>query len=175
MWGKYERDEAEPGLHVLERFSAHGADAEYLLKGVSKRTQGGEVDAMEVLGAIAIHLETPATSADLESIYKLMQDEKDSWFKDDAARTLNPKSWDAIRNWLVRSPKVIFDQVEFEDVIEKLEFTLDVSGKELSYRDKAAAILGLFRQTKELPKGQRLGMDKFKYVVNEYGTQKSKH
>lgn len=174
MWGKYERDEAEPGLHVLERFSAHGADADYLLKGIQKRAKDDEVDAMEVLGAIAVHLDTPATFADLESIYKLLQDEKDSWFKDETAHTKNPNSWDAIRAWLGRSPKVILDQVEIEDVIEKLEFTLEVTGKELSYRGKADAIMTLYRQTKALSNGQRLGMEKFKAVVDRNGVPKPK-
>jgi len=174
MWGKYERDEAEPGLHVLERFSAHGADAEYLLNGVQRRRTDDEVDVIEVLGAIAVHLDTPATSSELESIYKLLQDEKDSWFKEDAAHASTPKSWSAIRAWLCRSPKVILDQVEIEEVIEKLEFTLDVAGKELSYSDKASAIMSLYRQTKELPKGQRLGMDKFKAIVDRNGIPKPK-
>lgn len=33
MWGKYERDVAEPGVRVMELFSAHGADALYVLTG----------------------------------------------------------------------------------------------------------------------------------------------
>jgi transcriptional regulator with XRE-family HTH domain len=172
MWGKYERDEAEPGIHVLERFSAHGADAEYLLIGTTRSKNGNEVDAIEVLSAIAIHLQTPVKGTELEDIYQLLQAEKDSWSAGSAEPGINHFSWDAIRLWLNRSPVVISDPVEFEDVIEKLEFALDMSGKTLSYVEKARAILSLFRQSKELALGQRLGLDKFKEVIDRNGYPK---
>lgn len=33
MWGKYERDEATPGMNVVARFCGHGADVQYLISG----------------------------------------------------------------------------------------------------------------------------------------------
>lgn len=173
MWGKYERDEAEPGVHVLERFSAQGADADYLLKGVLKRSPGGEVTALAVLETIALQLEVPTGSAELESLCALLQKEKDSWFGEAMNHDDGSESRETIRAWLNKSPFVIFDQRELEDLIEKLEFALDLSGKVLSHQDKAAAIMGLLRQTKGLAQGQRLGMDKFKVAITENGKPKA--
>lgn len=33
MWGKYERDEAVPGVDVVAHFCSHGADIQFLLTG----------------------------------------------------------------------------------------------------------------------------------------------
>ena len=50
MWGKYERDTAEPGARVLERFSTHGADVLYVLTG--RKEPNIKVSAEELEGTV---------------------------------------------------------------------------------------------------------------------------
>ena len=50
MWGKYERDAAEPGARVLERFSAQGADVLYVLTG--RKEPNIKVSAEELEGTV---------------------------------------------------------------------------------------------------------------------------
>jgi transcriptional regulator with XRE-family HTH domain len=173
---KYEKGERSPDVDYLQRISASGVDVLYLLTGrrdgqkkLSQSTENLLIDA------IATQLYLGSCVDELDPIFYLLQDEHDAWVKSGGnAADEGNRSRNALRAWLTKSPFVILDHVEIEDVIEKLEFTLDVTGKVMSYRDKAAAIMSLFRQTKELPKGQRIGMDMFKAVVDRNGIPKPK-
>jgi len=60
MWGKYERGGAEPGVFVLERFCARGADVVYLVYGRHSAHDGDGVDTSRLaiaIQAVSGHLE----------------------------------------------------------------------------------------------------------------------
>ena len=165
---KYEKGERSPDADYLQRIAAHGVDVLYLLTGhrdgqkkVSRSTEN------QLIFAIASQLYLGKYDDELEPIYYQLQEEHRT--DGDSSGSRN-----ALRAWLAKSPYVILNPLELEDLIERLEFTLDITDKMLSCRDKAEAIMSLFRQSKELPKGQRLGMEKFKEIVDRYGVSKSK-
>lgn len=165
---KYEKGERSPDADYLQRLSTHGVDVLYLLTGhrdgqkkVSRSTEN------QLIYAIASLLYLGKYDEELEPIYSMLQDEHRT--EGDSSGSRN-----ALRDWLTKSPFVILNPLELEDLIERLEFTLDITDKVLSCRDKAEAIMSLFRQSKELPKGQRLGMERFKAVVDRNGVPKPK-
>lgn len=171
MWGKYERDEAEPGAYVLERFSAHGADPSYLLKGVLKNSTDAP-DGLGMLEHIAIQLEIPTRAMELESIYEQFQAEKEAWLASGMNEDKTDKSRAELRAWLEKSPFVILNWWALRDVIDKLEFALDMKGETMSTAHKADAIVDLYRKAKRLPEGQRLGIDAYKAAIDLWGTPK---
>lgn len=171
MWGKYERDEAEPGVHVLERFSAQGADPNYLLKGAPK-SSAGVLTGIDILEQVTIQLEIPTHAMEIESICEQFQAEKDAWIASGMREDNTSKSRAAMRAWLEKSPFVILSWLDLEDVIDKLEFALDMKGETMSSAHKADAIVNLYQQAKKLPEGQRLGMDAYKSAIELWGQPK---
>lgn len=172
MWGKYERDEAEPGAHALERFSTHGADAQYLLKGIRTESDACTFTPAQLLDEIAVHLGLYKYSHELEPILQQFQAERDSYFNSSDKIGDTTKSFDALRAWLNKSPVVVLQWRELEGVVDGLEFALEKKGETMSSEHKARAIIHLFRRAKELPDGQRLGEEAFTSEVDLYGQPK---
>lgn len=165
---KYEKGERSPDAEYLQRIAAHGADVLYLLTGHRDGQKKVSISTEnQLIYAIASLLYLGKFDDELEPIYHQLQEEQRTDGDNSGSRI-------ALRAWLTKSPFVILNPLELEDLIERLEFTLDITDKVLSCRDKAEAVMSLFRQSKELPKGQRLGMEKFKAVVDRNGVPKPK-
>lgn len=163
---KYEKGERSPDADYLQRIAAHGVDVLYLLTGHRDGQKKVSISTEnQLIYAIASLLYLGKYDDELEPIYHQLQEELRT--DGDSSGSRN-----ALRAWLTKSPFVILNPLELEDLIERLEFTLDITDKVLSCRDKAEAVMSLFRQSKELPKGQRLRMEKFKAIVDRNGIPK---
>jgi len=155
MWGRYERGDAEPGVGVLEHFCALGAKPGVLLG--TKALE--DVDAAHaVLDEIAAQLGLFNRMHELEGIgAQLLRDRAallgDPYERKYSSRSpdVSPWSFQSIHQWLSQSPYFLPSTDQLERVIERLEFALSVSGKDMEPYDKAAAILKLCQEAKNCP------------------------
>ncbi len=155
MWGRYERGEAEPGVRVLEHFCALGAKPGVLLG--TKALENPDVSQI-VLDQIAAELELFDRVHELDEIGAMLLKDRVALLNDPHERKhsvlppdVSPWSYERLRHWLAQSPKYLPSPSELEHVIERLEFALSVSGKNLEHYDKALAIVRLVQETKKLP------------------------
>lgn len=86
MWGRYERGAAIPSAEILERFSAHGADAQYLLTGSRATTTSlnemllrDVIEALEEALAGAGKTMRPSSKAQvIAALYNMYSDSESS-------------------------------------------------------------------------------------------------
>lgn len=170
----YEKGERSPDADYLQRIAAHGADVLYLLTGVSTDDDHNKVTDADLVLEIAAHLGLYNQIQDLEEIQNQLQTERDAYYAGGMSKDDTSKSWKMIKAWINKSPLIIWDWSELEEVIEKLEFALDVTDRKMSSAAKAESIVRLFRQEKALPDGKRLPMEAFRSEVERYGDPKTK-
>lgn len=169
----YEKGERSPDADYLQRIAAHGADVLYLLTGLPTDDDGNKVTDADLVHEIAAHLGLYNQIHDLDEIQNQLQAERDAHYAGGMKKDDTSKSWKMLRDWINKSPVIIFNWLELEDVIDKLEFALDVTDSKMSSAAKAESIVRLFRQVKALPDGQRLPMDAFRSEVERYGDRKT--
>lgn len=153
MWGRYERGEAEPGVSVLEHFCALGAKPGSLLGVKALEDADG---AHVVLDEIASQLGLFNRVHELEEIGAQLLRDRAALVADPYERKnsvsspdTSPWSFQNVRQWLSHSPYFLPDSADLERVIERLEFALSLSGKVMDHYDKGAAIVKLWRDTKQ--------------------------
>lgn len=153
MWGRYERGEAEPGVRVLEHFCALGAKPGSLLGVKALEDADG---AHVVLDEIAAQLGLFNHMHELETIGAQLLRDRAALIADPYERKhsiarpdVSPWSFQNVRQWLSQSPCFLPDSSDLEQVIERLEFALSVSGKTMDHYDKGATIVMLWRETRQ--------------------------
>ena len=159
MWGRYERDEAVPGLEVMERFAAIGAKPAVLL---GKEAPG----AWDPAAAEWLLLDELAAQLGLYNKHVERLETIEAQLREDMRRdqggTDKPASGargsDMMRLWLSESPYLLgWHGITLESVIELLEFTLSVAGKTMHPSDKATAIVQLLKKVKKSGTDTRAG------------------
>lgn len=174
MWGRYERGEAEPGVRVLEHFCALGAKPGSLL-GVRALEDADCVHA--VLDEIAAQLGLFNHMHELEEIGAQILRDRAALVADPNERKhsvappdTSPWSFQNVHQWLSQSPHFLPNSADLERVIERLEFALSLSGKVMDHYDKGAAIVRLWRDTKQCKterEADRLLASKVRELVEE--------
>lgn len=139
----YESGAREPDTAYLEAISRAGVDLGYVLTG-----EPGELShkaLWHVLMVIQEFLGLTAYDKELEAACRLAYEEgKIFW---DGGINEN-KADDAILALLKKSPVLLLDQWQFEELIEKLEFVLETTKRHLPSPTKARAIMHLYKAVK---------------------------
>ena len=135
---KYESGEREPDAAYLVAMAEAGVDIGYVLTG---RVELWEQRAMQhVLSTIQEHLKLVPQEDLWQEALCLAYDEAVALAND---KDIDCRASRAIHNVLRTSP-VVLDLPMLEDVIEKLEFFLEIKGGALEPHIKARAIVALY-------------------------------
>lgn len=150
MWGRYERNEAIPGMEVMERFAAIGAKPGVLLGMEAPDSWDPGVAEWLLIDEIAAQLGLHGGHVDrLEAIERQLREDRRNDWKEPDQRHQVVRGSTMMRAWLSESPYFLGGRfVTLEEVIELLEFVLSVAGKTMRPGDKAAAIVMLLKKAK---------------------------
>jgi len=165
MWGRYERGIAEPGVTVLEHFCALGADPGVLLGGAAKKEPDSDaMAAFAIIDELCAQLGIYKYEQEIWGIgAQLLEDRRAdevhaSWAAT-PPRHRNPmpptrpetRGWVLMRALLQKSPFVIYDETKgrLQEVIEEFELELQHSGKKISPREKARAIVDIWTKAED--------------------------
>lgn len=141
----YEQGERKPDTEYLESAARAGVDVGYVLSGQADSDK--KLAYAYALSVILEALELVAHEADMATALTVVsEDLRTCW---NPAENVAPKGGDAVLTILRKSPVLMLDARQLEDVIEKLEFVLDATGERLTSSGKAQAILSLFREAKK--------------------------
>ena len=165
MWGRYERGIAEPGVAVLEHFYALGAQPDVLLGGAAKKESNSDLMvAAAIVGELCAQLGIYKYEQEIWEIGdQLLEDRRADQARADweeapqRRREPYPPTSSGVRGsvlmraLLLKSPFVIDDEIKgrLRDVIEELETQLQNSGKKLSPREKARAVVDVWSTAAE--------------------------
>lgn len=146
----WEKGLASPNANVLAAWAAAGFDVVYVLTG--EPTEKKLVDMKlerdgwrEVLYKFQYFLKLHKYDAELYDAFLLAcEDVKNKWNEDGGT----DKAFAPIRDILNKSPELMMDRENLEDLIERLEFTLSVSKTELTPSGKAYAIMNIYESIK---------------------------
>jgi transcriptional regulator with XRE-family HTH domain len=157
----YESEERKPDTDYLAAAAKAGIDLGYVLTGE------GEADQQQVFRhAINIILAELELDVEYEEQWgRALQLVADDWRDLRAGRDGKSLGDAAVRALLMRSPVLLLDERQLEDVIEKVEFVLDANRLRLPPSEKANVILGLFREAKL---GARLDLKIVEAAVSRY-------
>ena len=163
MWGRYERGIAEPGVAVLEHFYALGANPDVLLGGAAKKeSNSDEMAALAIIGELCAQLGIYKYEQEIWKIGdQLLEDRRTDQALADWEETPQrrrapyPPTSSGVRGsvlmraLLLKSPFVIDDETKgrLRDVIEELETQLENSGKKISPREKARAVVDVWTKS----------------------------
>lgn len=163
MWGRYERGIAEPGVAVLEHFYALGANPDVLLGGAAKKeSNSDEMAALAIIGELCAQLGIYKYEQEIWKIgVQLLEDRRTDQALADWEETPQrrrapyPPTSSGVRGsvlmraLLLKSPFVIDDETKgrLRDVIEELETQLENSGKKISPREKARAVVDVWTKS----------------------------
>ena len=163
MWGRYERGIAEPGVAVLEHFYALSANPDVLLGGAAKKeSNSDEMAALAIIGELCAQLGIYKYEQEIWKIGDLLLEDRrtDQALADweetpQRRRAPYPPTSSGVRGsvlmraLLLKSPFVIDDETKgrLRDVIEELETQLENSGKKISPREKARAVVDVWTKS----------------------------
>ena len=163
MWGRYERGIAEPGVAVLEHFYALCANPDVLLGGAAKKeSNSDEMAALAIIGELCAQLGIYKYEQEIWKIGdQLLEDRRTDQALADWEETPQRRSAPypptssgvrgsvLMRALLLKSPFVIDDETKgrLRDVIEELETQLENSGKKISPREKARAVVDVWTKS----------------------------
>ena len=165
MWGRYERGIAEPGVAVLEHFYALSANPDVLLGWAAKKeSNSDEMAALAIIGELCAQLGIYKYEQEIWGIGdQLLEDRRAdkahaSWAATPPSHR-NPtpptrpetRGWVLMRALLQKSPFVIYDETKgrLQAVIEEFEIELQHSGKKISPREKARAIVDIWTKAED--------------------------
>lgn len=165
MWGRYERGMAEPGVSVLEHFYALGASPDVLLGGAAKKeSDSDDMAAFAIIDELCAQLGLYKYQYEILQIgAQLLEDRladkaRASWEATTPRnRTPMPPTHPGVRGsvlmraLLQKSPFVIYDETKgrLREVIEEFELELQHSGKKISPREKARAIVDIWTKAED--------------------------
>ncbi|MDD5328789.1 MAG: helix-turn-helix transcriptional regulator [Sulfuricella sp.] len=139
----YESGDREPDTTYLESISRVGVDVGFVLTGESSELSRRAL--WHILMVIQEFLKLTGHDKELESACRLAAEEIKAFESKGVSAT---ESDNAILALLKKSPILLLDQLEFEELLEKLEFVLETTGQVLTPPSKARAILHLYRALK---------------------------
>lgn len=155
MWGRYERDEAQPGVGLLEQFCAIGARPGALLVG---RAIAMEDESAELLAEVAAQLGLSNQFHELAPIVAKMQGEKRDFFDEldrggetERAGGSDLRASELVRRWLGKSEHVVFprDWDALASAIEAADFAARAAERSVDPHDLVDAIRALWIKTKQ--------------------------
>lgn len=154
----WEKGTTFPNASVLAAWAEKGLDVAYVLTG---ETTSKELDDMTkkyqatrgVLSKIQYFLRIEKYDLLLTHALEMACNDVSTMWNDDGETN---KAFGAVRDLLNKSPVLMLDQLTLEDVIERIEFALEIRKATLSPANKARAILYLFEAVKS--SGARPGL-----------------
>ncbi|EAU9424053.1 XRE family transcriptional regulator [Salmonella enterica] len=162
---KYESGERDPDASYLAVIAQNGVDVVYVLTGKSEAQECQSV--WRVVSLLQENLKLVKYDKDLDLIYQLaLEDVKNFHRFDEKSLNIEMGTNRAVYEFLKKSP-VVFMDMSFilQDVIEKLEFVLDVKGLKLYPSEKAEVISELVKKSKS---GDRLDLETVKELLQPY-------
>lgn len=141
----YESGERNPDTAYLAALAAARVDVGYVLTGQSASIERQAY--AHFMAVVQEALELVPYDAEMQAAFaQVAEDTRAFWEGDENA---GPKGDAAVHALLKKSPVLMLDARQLEDLIEKLEFVIESKGVAISASDKARAILHLFREIKK--------------------------
>lgn len=158
----YESGERNPDTDYLAALAVAHVDVGYVLTGLPDSIERQAY--AHFIAVVQETLELMTCDAEIQAaLTQVAADIRAFWNGD---KNAGQKGDAAIRALLKKSPVLMLDARQLEDLIEKLEFVIESKGVVITVGDKARAILHLFREIKK--PGARLDLKAVEAAIRSW-------